>query len=108
MTPYNSNVEDSYTEGWMNGLVSRSSGHTLVCGHQRNVTAFSSTSTECDVPEELEHVKTVVAGDYFSVALKKNGQLSGWGRIEVPENVWGVKNISHSKYGVFALNMTVL
>ncbi|HOJ11037.1 MAG TPA: hypothetical protein PK733_10650, partial [Clostridiales bacterium] len=104
VTPYLSTMEDSYTEGWMNGLVSRSSEHTLVVDTNGDVTAFgSNVYGECDVPEDLEHVKTVAAGDYFSVALKKNGQLSGWGRIKVPENVWGVKNISHSKYGVFAL-----
>jgi alpha-tubulin suppressor-like RCC1 family protein len=73
--------------------------HLLVLRNDGTVEAYDyndrSTSDyygQCSVPEGLKDVRAVSAGFGFSLALKKDGTVVGWGNVRLPSG--GLVNVS--------------
>jgi alpha-tubulin suppressor-like RCC1 family protein len=73
--------------------------HLLVLRNDGTVEAYDyndrSTSNyygQCSVPEGLKDVRAVSAGFGFSLALKKDGTVVGWGNVRLPQG--GLVNVS--------------
>lgn len=91
--------------GWLSDYrISVGYEHTLVVKNDGAVAAFGNNSQgQTNVPGTLSGVDSVAAGASFSAALKRNGTLSGWGSITIPDGLTDVKMISAGSNTLFAL-----
>lgn len=68
--------------------------HNLILQNDGTVYAFGDNSDgQCNVPNNLNNVIKVAAGQYFSLALKNDGTVVGWGRNS--NNQIDIPNISN-------------
>ena len=73
--------------------------HLLVLRNDGTVEAYdyndrltSDYYGQCSIPEGLKEVRAVSAGFGFSLALKKDGTVAGWGNVRLPTG--GLVNVS--------------
>lgn len=74
--------------------------HVLALRQDNTLVAWGSNeSHQCDIPENLHHIKSISTGNDFSMVLESSGRVVVWGlndegQCDVPESLGDVVSIS--------------